>query len=189
MQLRRFSIFAGISILILAELACTMNIGGPAYSNRTIPVSTEAVGDLSSAIETELANGAESGQFTLKFTEIQLTSYLSYTLHAQSQPIITNPQVFLQDGKLQIYGTATQGYLQATLSMAFSVGVDEQGQLKIQLISADFGPLPVPNGLIEIATAAIQEAFTGAIGPAATGFRLLSVTIADGTMNIVGETK
>lgn len=170
-------------------MACTMNIGGPAYPNRTIPVSTEAMGDLTSSMETALAIGAESGQVTLKITESQLTSYLSYTLYAQHQPIITNPQVYLQEGKLQVYGTATQGYFQATISMSFSVGVDEQGQLKIQLISADFGPLPVPNGLIEIATATIQEAFTGAIGPAASGFQLLSVTIADGSMNIVGKIK
>lgn len=170
-------------------MACTMNIGGPVYPNRTIPVFTEAMGDFTSSMETALANGGESGEVKLKITKPQLTSYLSYTLQAQSQPIITNPQVSLQEGNLQIYGTATKGCFQATLSMAFSVGVDEQAQLLIQLISANFSPLPVPNGLIEIATASIQEASTGAIGPAATGFRLLSVTIADGSMDIVGQTK
>ncbi len=62
--------------------------------------------------------------------------------------------------------------------------MDEQGQLKIELASANFGPLPVPNGLKEIISTTIQEAYTGALGPVATGFRLLSVTIADGIMTI-----
>jgi hypothetical protein len=70
-----------------------------------------------------------------------------------------------------------------------SAGVDEQGQLKIELTSANFGPLPVPNGLTEVATAAIQEAYAGALGPVATGFRLQSVTITNGSMIIVGQTK
>ncbi len=147
------------------------------------------MGELTLAIETALGYGAESGQVKLAITESQLTSYLSYKLLAQPQPFITNPQVYLRNGQLQVYGTATQGYFQATMSMVFSAGVDEEGHLIIQLVSANFGPLPVPNGLNEFATAAIQEAYTGALGPAATGFRLDSITIADGTMNIVGQIK
>jgi hypothetical protein len=38
-------------------------------------------------------------------------------------------------------------------------------------------------------TASIQEAYTGAIGPAAIGFRLESITVTDGTMTIIGRTK
>jgi hypothetical protein len=170
-------------------MACTLNIGGPAYPNTTIPVSTEAMGDLSFALETAVANGPVSGQITMNITESQLTSYLSYKLLSLPQPFITNPQVYLQNGELQVYGTATQGYLQATGSLVFTTGVDELGRLIIKLSSANFGPIPIPNGLSEFATAAIQEAYTGAIGPVATGFRLQSVTIADGSMTIVGQTK
>ncbi len=189
MQIRRLSIYAGIFALILAEMACTMNIGGPAYPTGSIPVSTEAMGDLLSSMETAVENGAASGQVTMSITESQISSYLAYKLQDQSQPFITNPQVYLQDGELQVYGTATQGYFQATVRIIFSAGVDDQGQLKIRLTSADFGPLPVPSGLNEIATATIQEAYTGALGPVATGFRLQSITIQDGSMTIVGQIK
>jgi hypothetical protein len=75
------------------------------------------------------------------------------------------------------------------VKIVFRAGADEQGQLKIELISADFGPLPVPNGLLELATTTIQDAYTGALRPLATGFRLLNVTIAEGSMTIVGQTK
>jgi hypothetical protein len=189
MRFRRLFFLAGFITLILAEMACTINIGGSVYPSQSIPVSTEAIGDLQSALETAIANGAISGQVTLNITESQLSSYLSYKLRFQAQPVFTNPQVYLQDGELQIIGTATRGYFQTTVKIVFRAGVDEQGQLKIELISADFGPLPVPNGLLELATTTIQDAYTGAIGPLATGFRLLNVTIAEGSMTIVGQTK
>jgi hypothetical protein len=75
------------------------------------------------------------------------------------------------------------------VKIVFRAEVNEQGQLKIELLSADFGPLPVPNGLLELATKTIQEAYTGAIGPLVTGFRIQNVTISEGSMTIVGQTK
>jgi len=189
MKNRRFFLFSSVSILILAVLACTVNVGGPAYPDQHIPVSTEAAGEIQFVVQTAVAAGMESGQITLVLTEEQLTSYLAYQFQAQPQPIFTDPQVYLQDGQIQIYGTARKGYFQATVAIVLTAGVDEQGQLLIELTSANFGPLPVPSGLKEAVSAAIQEAYTGAIGPAATGFRLESVTIADGEMTITGSTK
>jgi hypothetical protein len=189
MRFRQLSILAGFFILIIAEMACTMDIGGPEYPSRSIPVSTEATGNLQSALETAISNGVISGQVTFIITESQFSSYLAYNLRFQSQPVISNPQVYLQNDELQIYGTAIRGYFQTTVKIVFRAEVNEQGQLKIELLSADFGPLPVPNGLLELATKTIQEAYTGAIGPLATGFRIQNVTISEGSMTIVGQTK
>jgi hypothetical protein len=189
MKSSKFPLLICVLALALAILACTMNIGGPDYPTPAIPISTEAVGELQSSLETAVAAGAISGQVTLIFTEPQLTSYLNYKLQHQTKPLITNPQVYLRDGQLQIYGTALKGYFEATARLVLTAEVDERGQLKIELSSADFGPFPVPEGLKEIITATIQEAYAGALGPVATGFRLKSVNISDGTMTIVGQTK
>ncbi len=189
MNIRKISLLVGAIAPALTILACTMNIGGPDYPTPAIPVSTEAVGELRSSMETAAAAGALSGQITLTITEPQLTSFLFYKLQAQTQPLITNPQVFLRDGQIQLYGTARKGYFVATARIILSAGVDDLGQIKIELTSADFGPLPVTDGLKEIITATIQEAYTGALGPVATGFRLQSVNITDGIMTIVGQTK
>jgi hypothetical protein len=189
MRYRQIAVIIGVFTLIAGGIACTINVGGPSYPLHSIPVSTEALGNLQSAVETAITNGAESGTVTLIFTESELSSYLSYTLQAQRQQFITYPQVYLRDNEIQVYGTAAQGYFVATVRIVFSAGVDEQGQLKIKLTSANFGPLPVPNSLTDVATASIQEAYTGALGPVATGFRLQSVNIIDGSMTIVGQIK
>jgi hypothetical protein len=187
MNARKLSLFTGFSVLVLGMIACTINVGGPAYPDQHIPVSTEAIGEFQTGMQTAVAAGAETGQVTLVITESQLTSYLA--LQTKSQSLFTDPQVYLRNGEIQIYGTARQGDLEATIAIVVTAGVDEQGQLKIVLTSADFGPLPVPAGLKDAITASIQEAYTGAIGPAAIGIRLESITVADGTMTIIGRTK
>lgn len=181
--------FLGLSFLILAVLACSINIGGPAYPTPAIPVSTQAVGDLNQAIQTALASGAGSGEVTLIITEPELTSYLTNQLSTQAQPLITSPQVYLRNGQIQVFGTAHQGYFIATAALVLNAGVDAQGQLQIAVTSADFGPLPVPQGLEQAATDAIEQAYTGWLGPVATGFRLESITVADGKMTVTGRIK
>jgi hypothetical protein len=189
MNVRRFPLLIAPFFLFLAILACTINIGGPAYPDQHIPISTDAAGELQSAMQTAVTSGGASGHETLVVTEPQLTSYLSARLMNQAQPLFTEPQVYLQNGQIQVYGTAQQGYFQANIEIIVTASVDAQGQPKIELTSADFGPLPVPTGLNDIVSAAIQEAFTGVIGPVATGYRLESITVANGTMTIVGRTK
>jgi hypothetical protein len=189
MSVRRFPLLIVPVILFLAIIACKLNVGGPAYPDQHIPVSTEAAGELESALQTAVAAGMETGQETLVISEPQLTSYMATRLATQEQPFFTNPQVYLQNGQIQVYGTAQQGYFQANIRIILAASVDEQGQPRIEIKSADFGPLPVPAGLNDITTAVIQEAYTGTIGPIATGFRLESITVADGNLTIVGRTK
>jgi hypothetical protein len=189
MNTRKASLIFGAITFVLVTLACTLNVGGPNYPTPSIPVSTEAAGELLSSMGTEVAAGAVSGEITITFTEPQLTSYLYYKLQSQVQPVITNPQVFLRDGQIQVFGTASKGYFTASSRIILSAGIDELGQLKIELTSADFGPVPVPSGLKDLISTTIQEVYTGAIGPIATGIRLQSVTIMDGTMTIVGQIK
>ena len=189
MNSRKFTLFTIVSTLLFVDLACTFNLGGPTYPYPSIQVSTEAVGEMQSSFQTAVAFEGGSGQVTLSVSEAELTSYLYFKLQGHSKPLITNPQVYLRDGQLIIYGTTSKGYFQATSSIILNAEVDEQGHLKIVLTSADFGPLPVPNGIKEIITSTIQEAYTGALGPLATGFRLQSITISDGTMTIVGQPK
>jgi uncharacterized protein YpmS len=175
--------------LVVVLLACTLNVGGPAYPTSEIPISTEAAAQLEQNIQTAIAAGVSSGQVTLIITEPELTSYLYYYLERQSSPLFTNPQVYLQENQIRIHGTVVQGDLQAYIYIVITASADEQGQLNIEMTSADFGPLPVPDGIKTTLTAIIKEAYTGALGPVATGFRLESIVIVNGTMTLTGRIK
>ena len=180
--------------LILATLACTVFVGGPDYSDRApISVSSEAAQSLKDEIKQAFEAGVQTGEVTINITEPQITSVLALRLQSDqnlqqnSQPLITDPQVYLRDGQMQIFGKTKQGIFTANIGIIVGVGVDENEKPKIEIISADFGPLPAPGGLKDAIAAMIDEAYTGSLGPVATGLRVQSISIADGTMTVVGR--
>ena len=189
MRKRKISLLASLSVLLLSLIACTINVGGPAYPDQRVPVSSDASGELQGSIQTAVAEGAETGKISIEITQGELTSFLAEYLKQQPEPVLSDPQVFLHSGQMQVYGTATQGYFQANIEIIITAGVDDQGQLIIDVASADFGPFPVPAGLKNAVSATIQEAYTGSIGPAAVGFRLETITISEGSMLIDGRIK
>jgi len=176
-----------VPILILAVLACTISVGGPDYPEESIPVSTWSVTEMRSAVQTAVAGVGPDGQLTIVISEMQLTSFLTDKLSSRPDALLQDPQAYLREGQIRIYGTARSGYFVPTASVVLAPAVDEQGQLSLELVSADFGPLPVPEGLKNAIAAIVSEAYTGSLGPAATGFRLESVIIADGYMMLIGR--
>jgi len=198
MKNRKFALPLFLITLILTSLACTVFVGGPDYSDLpVIPVSQEAEQSLKDEMKRAFEAGAESGVVTLNITETQITSYLALRMQSDpnlqqtetKQPLITDPQVYLREGQMKIYGKTQQGMFAANIGIIINMGIDEAGQPKIEIASADFGPFPAPDGLKEALTAMVREAYTGAIGPAATGLRIESIAIADGIMTITGRIK
>lgn len=182
--------------LMLASLACNVFVGGPDYSTLpTVPVSTEAVQSIQDEIKRAFEEGAQTGTITMNITETQLTSYIAArlqsdpTLQQDNRPFITEPQVYLRDGQIQLYGKSQQGMFIANIGVIVSVGVDENGQPKVEIVSADFGPMPAPEGIRDTITAMVREAYMGSLGPVATGLRIESITIGNGIMTVSGRVR
>ena len=179
-----------ISTLVLAALACGIFVGGPEYPAQTIPASPDEVTNMRDQIEQAFLAGAETGVVTMQITESQLTSYLALKTQDQENPPFTEPQILLRNGQMQMYGKIIRGALTANMLITTNVGIDEtSGMPKVEIASADFGPFPAPEGLNAAINAVIAEAFTGTLGPVAIGFRLESITIADGVMTMTGRIK
>ena len=190
MKIKTSSLTFFFITLMFASLACKVFVGGPEYPAQTVPVSADEVQNMHTQIEQAFIAGAETGIVTLQITESQLTSLIALKLQAQTSPPFTEPQVLLRDGQLQLYGKITRGSLTANISTTANVGIDETtGMPKIEIESADFGPIPAPEGLNAAISAMIAEAFTGSLGPVALGFRLETITIADGVMTMTGRIK
>jgi hypothetical protein len=170
-------------------------VGGPDYSSLPpVPVSTEAVASIQDEIARAIEAGATTGTITVNLTETQITSYLAGRLQtdpslqqSDRKPLITEPQVYLRDGQMQIYGKTQQGMFAANIGIVLNMGVDANGQPQIDIVSADFGPFPAPDGLKEAITAMVREAYTGSLGPVATGLRIESISIANGVMTVTGR--
>ncbi|HSL44397.1 MAG TPA: hypothetical protein VK897_13255 [Anaerolineales bacterium] len=183
--------------LVLTSLACTMFVGGPDYSTLPpIPVSTEAAESIQEELRRALEAGAQTGVITVNLTEPQITSYLAARMQTDPnlqqtdrKPLITEPQVYLRDGQMQIYGKTERGMFTANIGIIVNMGVDANGQPQIDVVSADFGPLPAPEGLKDAITAMVREAYTGSLGPVATGLRIETISIANGVMTVTGRVR
>ncbi len=201
-----------VMLFSLALQACTFNAGGPKYPQYSIPISAEAAQNLQQVVADAVTQGALSGEFSLMMTETHLTSTLALNLSQQNlveavEPlalgeaieqanpqeqitsIVSNPQVYLQDGQIQVYGTLQYGLFATTGRVILSVAPDAQGNLVFELTEMDFGSLLLPDGLKSSISTALSSAISGAFGPITTGFRIESITIADGTMTLKGRTR
>jgi len=195
MKINRPGLPLFLLILIITSLACTIFVGGPDYSNLPpIPVSAEAAESIKAEIKRAFEAGLETGVVTINITEPQITSYLAARLQTDAslqqsdkKPLMTDPQVYLRDGQMQIYGKTQQGIFTANIAIIITMGVDANGQPLIDITSADFGPFPVPEGLKDAITAMVREAYTGSLGPVATGLRIETISIASGVMTVTGR--
>jgi hypothetical protein len=184
---KNITIMLAAFTLILASLACTINAGGPEYPKTPIPVSTEAIGSLDQQLQAAQTAAAQNGLLSLSINETQITSLLAARLETQTDPFLRDPQVYLRDGQIQVYGKARKGDVEATVRVILSASIDPEGKPVVSVVSADFGPLPAPEGLNNTISAFIGEAFTGSLGPAAIGMRLETISIADGVMTLTGK--
>ena len=179
-------IYISIIILLAATVACRMNVGGPSPSGQQIPISPEAASNLQQQFEQALQISGQNGKISLNISESQLTSLLAARLEKLPDPFITDPQVYLRDGEIQIYGKAARGYFEANISIILTPSIDQNGQPLIEISSANFGPIPVPENMTTTISSMVQEAYTGALGPLATGFKLDSIVVGDGVMTLNG---
>src|ERR1043165_7708045 len=195
MSIRTYSFPLFLLSLVLTSLACVVFVGGPDYSSLPpIPVSADAAASIKTEIQRAVEAAAGTGVITVNLTEPQITSYLAARLQTEpslqqsdKKPLITDPQVYLRDGQMQIYGKTQQGLFTANIGIIVDMGVDANGQPQIDVASADFGPFPAPKGLKDAITAMVKEAYTGSLGPVATGLRIESISTANGIMTVTGR--
>lgn len=197
MNKKQIAIPIFLLVLVVSSLACTIFVGGPDYSSLPpIPVSAESAESIKEELRRAFEAGAQTGVVTINLTEPQITSYLAARMQtdpglqqSDKKPLIADPQVYLRDGQMQIYGKTQQGIFAANIGIIVQVGIDAEGQPLIEIVSADFGPFPAPEGLKSAITAMVKEAYTGSLGPVATGLRIEAISIANGIMTITGRVR
>jgi hypothetical protein len=175
-------------VWLAASLACNISVGGPTPPASPIPVSTEAAGEMQDLWKNAI-NNSQSGDISILITEEQITSYVAFKLAAQEKPPLSDVQIFLRDGKIQVYGTAKAASVSTSARIIISATVTSEGKVEFSVDEADFGPLPVPSGLLDGLSATLNEAFTGQIGSTATGLQIKSILISDGTLGIIGTVR
>ncbi|MDW8325565.1 MAG: LmeA family phospholipid-binding protein [Anaerolineales bacterium] len=176
-----------LAALLLTGLACGLSVGGPTPPASPIPVSTESVGELQDNLLKAATNVPASGEVSLTVTEQQLTSIVALRLQEQQSLPLRDPQVFLRDGKIQLFGVAEAGGLRANALIVISAGLTPEGGVVFKAEEANFGPIPVPEDLLEQVSTTVNEAFKSNFSSKARGLRITAISIQDGRLSLTGR--
>ena len=184
---KSFKYILGVGALILAALACGLPGSGESTATPVLPTLAPPPETLVEAWEQAIQSAKETGEFTLIMNEEDLTKFLGQQLAIQPEPLITEPEITLNDGELVVSGKYTAiGAITTDLTIRLAVSVGPDGGPQLEVTTAELGPLPVPPELLEGINLAINEALSGKVATTATGFSLTGIVITDGLIAISG---
>jgi hypothetical protein len=187
-QMSRKPLFA-LFLVATVSLACSVFLGGPDLPTPQPISPVDSLRSLEQQLEQAAVDSLSTGTLTLTLTQEQLTAYLAARLSTHEPPLLTDPSVVLRDQKMFLYGRATSGLIEANVTLTTEFGIDAAGLPEIRIVDARLGPLPMPQALQDLLAAAIDEALTGSIGPAAIGFRLEAIEITNGALTVTGRVR
>jgi uncharacterized protein YpmS len=164
---------------VLSSLACNFGFGRQATPEEVIPVTTEAVESLQDAAGDAVEGAIQGGDIEISITEAQLTSLLSFELAERAGGQISNLQVFLRDGQIQLYGDVDTQGISAQVRVFVAVRVDPVGRPVLEVVSSSIGPFPVPGELISEVETIMNKAFQQKVESMAPNMHIESIVIED----------
>lgn len=142
LRTRTAVLFLALAIGSLACLPCQTSSSLAPTPERTVVVSAEDAQDLASTLSQGIVPDAQ-GNFDLTITEEELTSYVALNMKES----ITDPQILLGDGHIQIYGTIVSP-IKAPMAALATMYVDETG-LHLAVESVSLGGFPLPATFVD----------------------------------------
>lgn len=192
MSLNKTRFFAFLAALSLAAAGLACNLPGLAGSNPTpentpIPVTTQSIEDLKEEIQAA-GEALESGEpVSITITEEQLTSLIAAELQKQNQQVVSDPQVRLRDGQITFTANVNQSGLSLPLEAVIEVFLDANGELDYRIVSADLGPFPLSDELLDQISAQFEGPFRSQLRAQTENVTIEEITIADGVLTVTGQ--
>ena len=179
-------------IFILAALACNAGSNSPALPTG-LPVIPTLDPNLSDKFEDEwqksLAEAITTGNFTVTITEGQLTEFINRKNAENANSSLSDIQVFLRDGQIQLLSTAENDSGSTSLQITATLGVSPEGVLQFNVVSAKLGPFSVPEQMLDSISQSINDALSGKGTTGSEKLQIETIVIADGFMTISGKLK
>lgn len=185
-------------VLVLAAIACQVGTRPPALPTElpqiptALPPLPTLDPNLSDKFEDEwqkaIVEAVTTGNFSVTITEGQLTELINRKNAEDPNATLSNIQVFLRNGQIQIYSNAATEAGSTTLQITATVAVTEAG-IQLNVISAQLGIFPIPESLLSSISESINSALNGQDTAGAENIQIQSIEIAEGYMTITGTLK
>ena len=183
-----------IVILMSASIACSLSSSlsseaTPTPTTRPIPISTQAAQVFEQSLSMPTID-AQAGTETIQFTEEQITSYVALQLQKDPNPIIRDPQVFLENNQVVLQGQIVTDLMTSSGTLTATVAVDQNGTPKVNIVSAQFGSFPIPTALLDAVSQMVDQAINDNINQTSgSNLKIEAISIADHLMTIVLKNK
>lgn len=175
-----------LSVLMLYSLACGLPTSPGNSTPSPVPVDPAQAEALEDQLATAVADLVAGNAVTLTITEAQLTAYITRQIDQEMDAPISQPQVYLRDGKIEVTGQVSIDQLVASGNLVFEAFV-ENGRLRVRLLDAKIGALPVPDRFLNRINDLMNQNMDQMTSVDNRRIEVQSVTISDGSMTIVGQ--
>ena len=183
-----------ISLMLLAAMACSFPTtlakpsATPEPTATRVPPSTQDANQLQQEIATASANLAATGILKITLTEQQLTGFVMDGLAKQTDIPLTEPQIVLQNDQIRLSGKTVFASLTVPALLVLKPYV-ENGLLKVSVVSATFGSIPIPEKSLTQITTLINSNLNQSITIEGKQINIETIQISDGTMTISGKSR
>jgi hypothetical protein len=175
-----------IALAVIAQSCCCCAlIGGPQPPHAITP-SDEAIQRFKERWGTAVQESID-GSFTITVTEEEMTSLVARMLERQQDPPpISDLQVHLRDERIDVYATIIAGEsLSIPGLVAFSASA-AGGAINVTLEQAAFGPLPIPDTVLETTTTVLNESISKSVLTEMGGATITDIQVGEGDMLLKG---
>ncbi len=185
--MRWYTLVPIVALVAAAQVCCCINlIGGPQPPYPVTP-SDQAIERFKERWRATL-EGIADGSVSITVSEEELTSLAVKVLEEQADlPEVSNLQILLRNGRIEAYATIRVNDALSVPGMAaFAVTVVD-GRLNVALDEMDFGPLSLPQQVIDTLTARLNKLITESIKNEVGAVTISDVQIGNGEMTITGQ--
>ena len=170
--------------LISASLACNLpsvNISNSdGVDQPAVSVSTPEI-----AFDQNTPSGGE--QIAITLTEGQLNAIVQQAVQTDPNQTIQDMQLHLQPGEVALSGIVNQEGLSLPLRLTLAISPDGQGGLSYQVISANVGPLPLPQTMRDQIESRLNQYLQEPVRQLTNNIFIEEITIGDGILNLTGQ--
>ncbi|MCX7682827.1 MAG: hypothetical protein N2508_12835 [Anaerolineae bacterium] len=180
----RFLLLCACLCILLQAVCCCSAIGGP-RPPYTITPSEGALTRLRERWQQSI-QASPDGSVSLTVTEEEMTALVTELLAGQEDLPLSDPQVFLRDGRIEVYAMVEQGNTASLPGMVALSVTSADGEIEISVEEAQLGPFPVPPATLEEATRALNEALEQGLTAELGNVTVTDIQISDREMSISG---
>lgn len=173
-------LFLIVSLLILSGIACRLGSFPDSISD------SELINQ--NVLEPTLRN-PDFQPVTLQLTESQVNLLVSQTLQANPGQEIQNATVRFVPGLMIIEGRVVQNNISLPLRLEVAVTPDGNGSLNYDLVSANVGPIPLPQNNRDDITSMMNQYLNPGVADLTGNIYIDTIEIGQGVVTITGHAR